>query len=119
METKIITCITCPVGCDITVQGDKNEITSITGYDCKRGEVYARNEFTHPSRILTTLVKVNGGNVPLVPVRSTKPVPMEKIMDCMAIIKNTQINAPVQALSVVVPNIMETGIDIIATGAAE
>lgn len=119
MTTKIITCITCPVGCDITVTAENGEITSISGFDCKRGETYARNEFTHPARILTTIIKVKGGNAPLVPVRSTGVIPMEKLLPCMEIIRKTEISAPVESLHVLIPNILETGIDIIATGAVE
>ncbi|MDR1744128.1 MAG: DUF1667 domain-containing protein, partial [Planctomycetota bacterium] len=65
MSAKTITCTTCPVGCDIVVDGDGTTITSMEGAACKRGQEYAAAEYTHPERILTSLVKVDGAAVPL------------------------------------------------------
>ena len=51
MEKRELICIGCPMGCPLTVQLEDGEILSITGQTCKRGEVYARNEVTNPTRI--------------------------------------------------------------------
>lgn len=114
-EEKIITCITCPIGCDITVVGEGDEIISLTGNQCKRGIVYATNEFLHPVRILTTSVKIEGSDEPLIPVRSDKPVPQDMQMDMMAEIKSVVVKAPVNRYDIVIPDIMGTGINIVAT----
>jgi Uncharacterized protein with conserved CXXC pairs len=119
MEEKKIICIICPIGCNITVRGEAGIIESMEGYTCKRGEEYAQNEFTHPVRILTSTIKVESGNTPLVPIRSNKPVPKELIFDCMKLIRNHRIAAPVHSHDVLIPDIMGTGIDIIATGSVE
>lgn len=117
MTEKIITCITCPVGCDITVKGEGDNITELKGNDCKRGETYARNEFISPVRILTSTVKVQGNKGPrLVAVRSSAPVPKSKLIDCMQVIRGVSAKAPVQFMDVVVPDILGTGVDIVATG---
>jgi len=116
MEKKYITCIVCPLGCRITVQGEGGMIDSIEGHGCKRGEQYARDEFIHPVRILTSSVKVKNGNVPLVPVRSDKPVPKEMLLKCMEEIKKAEVAAPVKYRDIVIENILGTGINIIATG---
>jgi len=116
MTGKIITCITCPIGCAITVRGEGADIAHMEGSQCKRGEEYARNEFVHPVRILTTSVKVTGAGCPLIPVRSDKPVPQELLMQCMDIIKTKAVRAPVGRYDVIIPNILGTGANIIATG---
>ena len=61
MEKRELICIGCPMGCPLTVQLEDGEILSITGQTCKRGEVYARNEVTNPTRIVTSTVMVEGG----------------------------------------------------------
>ncbi len=114
--TKHITCVTCPMGCGITVElNDSNEIVSITGNTCKRGEVYARNEVTNPQRSLATTVKVNGGIHNVVPCKSAGPLPKNKIFDCMAEINNANAKAPIKIGDVLVENVCGTGVNIVTT----
>lgn len=110
-----ITCIVCPVGCDITVRGSGDQIKSVEGCSCNRGIEYAKTEFTHPSRILTTTVKIDGGKEPLLPVRTKEPIPKELLLDCMDVIKKVRVQAPVNRYDVIIKNILNTGIDIVAT----
>lgn len=112
---KIITCTVCPRGCEIHTEGDGEKVISLDGYKCLRGKAYAETEYAHPVRILTTTVKTEGFSVPLLAVRSSKPLPKEKINDCIAVLKNTVISAPVKMHDVIVNNICDTGIDIIAS----
>lgn len=118
MAKTNITCTTCPVGCGIVVDGDGTTITLMEGAACKRGEQYATAEYTHPERILTSLVKVEGAAVPLVPVRSGQPVPKDMLFKCMEEIRKAVLPAPVKAGDVVVANICGTGVDMVATGCA-
>lgn len=113
---KEIICTVCPMGCHITVEGEGEQILSVTGYTCKRGLEYASAEFAHPVRILTTTVKTDSQKCPLLAVRSNKPLPKEKLMDCMTIIREVQAKAPVNRYDVLVENICDTGVDIVATG---
>lgn len=113
---KNITCTVCPLGCNITVTGAGENIEKVEGFTCKRGEEYARNEFTHPVRIFTSSVTLLGGNEPLVPVRSNKPIPKELLMECMKELHPVAVTSPVHCGDVVVQNILDTGADIIATG---
>lgn len=115
MKREII-CTVCPMGCHIMVEGENEKILSVTGNNCKRGEQYATAEFSHPVRILTTTMKTDSQKKPLVPVRSDKPVPKEKIMDCMEIIRQCKVKAPIQVYDVLVENICDTEINIVATG---
>lgn len=119
MAETIITCVICPVGCSISVEGDGKNIESIKGAACRRGDVYARNEYTLPVRILTSIVKVEGGRAPLVPVRSTLPVPKKSLFECMDRIRKVVRKVPVLAGEVIIADICSTGADIVATDGAE
>ena len=115
MTEKVITCITCPIGCDVTVRGEGGVITSMEGNQCSRGEEYARNEFIRPVRILATTVKVQGASAPLAPVRSDKPVPKGLLLQCMEEIKGITVTAPVSRYDILLSDILGTGVNICAT----
>ena len=116
MANTTVTCTICPRGCDIVVQGDGKEVASMEGAACIRGEKYARAEYTHPERILTSLAKVEGADVPLVPIRSAGPVPKDLLFKCMETIRTVVLKKPVKAGDIVVADICGTGVDMVATG---
>ncbi|MDD5866147.1 MAG: DUF1667 domain-containing protein, partial [Lachnospiraceae bacterium] len=62
-EKKNLTCICCPMGCQITVTLKDGEVTDVTGNTCKRGDIYARKEVTNPTRVVTSSVRVTGGEL--------------------------------------------------------
>lgn len=109
---KEIICTVCPRGCHVMVEGEGENVISLEGYGCKRGQEYASAEFAHPVRILTTTVKLGSD---LLPVRSSAPIPKEKIMDCMAVIRTVEAKTPVVRYDVIVADICGTGVDIVAT----
>ncbi len=110
-----LTCVACPLGCPITVEYTDTEIISVTGNTCKRGEAYAKTEITNPTRSLTSSVKVCGGVLPVVPVKSDKPVPKDMLFDCMKEINSVCVEAPVKIGQVIIENILGTGANIVAT----
>lgn len=112
-EIRQITCIRCPIGCQLTVELTDGVVTKVTGNLCKRGEEYAKTECVNPVRMLTTTVKVVNGD-PL-PVRSASPLPKGKQFDCMTVLRGVSVMAPITAGTVIVPDICGTGIDIIAS----
>jgi CxxC motif-containing protein len=116
MEEKRITCIICPLGCTLVVKGEGTVIQSIEGFSCQRGETYGRDEFISPKRILTSSVRVEGGEAPLVAVRSNLPLPKELLFSCMDLIKRAVCKAPVYRRDILIKNILDTGVDIIASG---
>ncbi len=116
---KEIICTVCPRGCHIEVEGEGEKILSVNGYACKRGLEYASAEFAHPVRILTTTVKIEGIENDLLPVRSNKSVPKEKLFDCMEIIRATKVKLPVKRYDVIISDICSTGVDIVATATVE
>ena len=117
MEKEII-CTVCPVGCHIKVTGEGDRIDSVEGFTCKRGEAYARSEFAHPVRILTSTVKLIGAAQPLLAVRSAAPIPKELLFDCMEELRKVTVKAPVHSHDVIIPNVLNTGVDIISSDSA-
>jgi len=94
----------------------ENEKIVVRGNECKRGEGYARNEFHHPMRGLTTTLRVRrNGELRVVPVKASQPIPKEKLMECMEYLKKVEVEAPVKIGQVIVKNILRLGVDIIAT----
>jgi CxxC motif-containing protein len=113
MDRKI-TCIGCPLGCDITVSMDGGNITGISGYTCKKGEEYARNEAADPRRTLTTTMRDEHGG--LIPVKSNMPIKKALLFDCMKVINASTANGRVEIGDVLIKDILGSGADIVAAG---
>jgi CxxC motif-containing protein len=112
---KEMICIGCPMGCYLTVDYDKTTIREITGNRCKVGLDYAQKEISNPERTLTTTVKVKNGHLPLVSVRTNKPIPKNKIFDAMDLLAKVEVEAPIKIGELIVQNIFDTGVDVVAT----
>lgn len=116
METRELICIGCPLGCALQVElNDAGEAVSVSGNTCKRGEEYGKREVTAPVRTVTSTVRVTGGKVPVVPVRTKTDIPKEKIFACMEAIRKAAVSSPVKIGDVVIENVAGTGVDVIAT----
>ncbi len=116
---KTITCVICPSGCKICVEEIEGRIEAISGNRCRRGEEYAREEIICPKRTVTSTIMVKHGNKTLVPVRTTQPVPKAKIKECMGMIANIQMEAPIEIHQTLVRKIAGTEADLIATAPVE
>jgi len=115
MEMRELTCIGCPMGCSLLIElGDDGELI-VTGNNCKIGKSYAIKEFTNPTRVITTTVVVNNGDISQVSVKSEKDIEKGKIFDCLKALKNIKIDAPVVIGDIIYENIEGTGVNIIAT----
>ncbi|MBR5559691.1 MAG: DUF1667 domain-containing protein [Oscillospiraceae bacterium] len=117
-EIKNFICITCPMGCPLTVEVEGEEILSVSGNSCARGLEYAKNEAVNPKRMLTTTVRVLGGDQPLVPVRTQVAVPKDKMMEYMGFINVQRVQAPV-ARDQEICVLPDCGISVIATSGVE
>lgn len=115
MEVRELTCIGCPLGCALKVTMENGEVASVTGNTCKRGNEYARKEVTHPTRIVTSTVCVEGGAIPMVSVRTQNDIPKEKIFDVMKCVNELRVQAPIHIGDVLLTNIAETGVNLVAT----
>lgn len=107
-----LTCIICPRGCSLSVNID-GEKTIVSGNACPKGEKYGTLECIHPTRTITSIVRVESRENTMVSVKTASPVPKENIFDVMELIKKTSVKAPVKIGDIVLTNIY--GTDIIAT----
>lgn len=115
MDKRELTCIGCPIGCSLLIElGDDGEL-KVTGNSCKIGKSYAIKEFTNPTRVITTTVVVNNGEISQVSVKSEKDIEKSKIFNCLKALKNLDIDAPINIGDIIYGNIQGTGINIIAT----
>lgn len=119
VETRIMNCIMCPLGCEMTVTIEDGAVTGVTGNTCPRGPKYAHDEVVAPKRMLTSTVRVNGGLLPFVPVVSKTTLPKERILDCAAALRQVIVEAPVSEGQVIVENILGLGVDIVASRSME
>ncbi|MDY6352489.1 MAG: DUF1667 domain-containing protein [Lachnospiraceae bacterium] len=110
-----LTCIGCPMGCALTVTIDNGEVKSVTGNTCKRGEDYGRKEVTSPTRIVTSTVAVEGGRDAVVSVKTASDIPKARIGDIVKALGTVKVKSPVHIGDVIIKNVCDTGVDIIAT----
>ncbi len=115
MKTLNLTCIGCPLGCQLTVEMDGKEVVGVSGNTCKNGEKYAHKELTNPTRIVTSTVRVTGGTLPVVSVKTASDIPKGKINQCVTELKEVQIPAPVIIGQTIIADVAHTGISVIAT----
>lgn len=115
MKVEEMVCIMCPLGCRLTVTQEDNGEIIVSGNRCPRGIEYGKQEMIEPLRILTSSVLVLNGELPLVSVKTNKPIPRRLVMKIMDILKNTRVEAPVRVGDVIIKDILNTGADIVAT----
>lgn len=115
METRELTCIGCPLGCALKVTMENGEVASVTGNTCKRGDAYARKEVTNPTRIVTSSVRVRNGVLNMVSCKTAEDIPKGKIFDCAKALENVVVDAPVTIGDILIENVCDTGVNIIAT----
>ncbi|MCI6268552.1 MAG: DUF1667 domain-containing protein [Clostridiales bacterium] len=115
MNTVNLICIGCPLGCPLTVEMEGSEVKAVSGNTCPRGDAYARKEMTNPTRIVTSTVRVAGGRLAMVSVKTASDIPKGKIFDCVKALKDVEVKAPVKIGDVIVENVAGTGVNIIAT----
>ena len=115
MEKRELICIGCPLGCMLTVEMNGAEVVSVTGNTCPRGKVYAEKEVTNPTRIVTSSVRVSGGDRVSVSCKTKSDIPKSKIFDVARALKEVEVKAPVCIGDVLVEDVAGTGVSIVAT----
>ena len=108
---KELTCIVCPRGCRLQVDDEMN----VTGNFCPRGKAYATSELTNPVRTISTSIRVSNRPHTLVSVKTTNPVPKDKIFDVMKEIDKLSVSAPVRIGQVVKTRVLGLESDIVIT----
>ena len=109
-EMNEFTCVVCPWGCTLKTLGD-----NISGYSCNRGLKYAQKEQTDPRRSISGSVRIIGAVQNVLPVKTSEPIPKDLLLDAAKILFTITVNAPIRTGDVIVPNILGTGIDFVAT----
>ncbi len=110
---KEIVCICCPVGCRICVELEGEQVLQIEGNQCSKGAKYAAQEAVEPMRVFTGLMRAENCEKPFA-VRSDRPIPKNKMMECAAELKKRRPKAPVCIGNIVYENILGTGANIVA-----
>ena len=122
IEKLPLTCIICPMGCSMEVETDASghkKVLSVKDNGCKRGEQYASKELQNPTRTLTTTIKVEGGQLPVVPVKTAGEVPKASLLQCMEVVRRASCRAPVKRGDILLYDLLGTGINVIACADVE
>ena len=121
IETLQFNCTTCPSECLLTVEverdtdGNVAEVRSVAGNSCPRGDKFAHQELTCPMRVLTTTVAVSSGDESLLPVRTAEAIPLKLHAQAMNLIRGLVVNAPIHMGDVILPNLLNTNINLVAS----
>ena len=116
---KELICINCPLGCRLSVDDKDLANIKVSGNTCPRGATYAVSEITAPKRMVTSSVPVEGSSVHRVSVKTSAPIPKNKIFECLKEIKSIRATAPVKIGDVLLANVCDSGADIVATREAK
>lgn len=115
-KIRDMVCIVCPMGCHMVLEKDETEASGIKVLhnQCGRGKVYAIEEMTSPTRMLTSTVVIEEGFLKRIPVKTTAPIPKPKLMEAMAVLDNVVVKAPVKVGDLIVENLLGTGVNVVA-----
>jgi CxxC motif-containing protein len=108
-------CINCPLSCPLELTEEDGEVLEVSGNECKVGVKYAEEEFRDPRRVVTTTVTAKDGVLPLLPVRSVEAIPKRLVSQAVRVLADIAVDAPVENGQVILPNILDTGVDVVAT----
>lgn len=112
---KVIICTTCPNGCEIAAEYTSKDDFRIEGQRCKRGYEYSFNECFDPKRTFTASVTIKGAERRMLPVRSSAPVPKDKMTEIAGEVKKITVDAPVFSKQIIIKDVLGTGADLIAS----
>ena len=82
-----LTCIICPIGCNLVADIEEGKVVSVLGNTCPRGKVYAETECVSPMRTITTTVRCQNGEI--LPVKTDRAIPKNNIFEAMKIINKS------------------------------
>jgi CxxC motif-containing protein len=109
-----LTCLLCPIGCelDVEIEGERLEVR---GHQCAKGIDFASEEILRPKRNLAASVPLRGAANRMVSVRLSGRVPRELLFPILAEIARLRPSAPVRRGDILIPNVLGSGVDVIAT----
>lgn len=120
MDVMELICIRCPKGCllrvELEARGEEPRVLSVSGNSCPRGDEYARKEICDPTRAVTSSVPVRGCALErMVSVKTERDVPKGLVLDVVNALVGIELKAPVRIGDVVLANVCDTGVDVVAT----
>ncbi len=124
--SQSMTCITCPIGCSLSIEREDGGSLVVTGNRCPRGAAYAREELLSPKRTVTATVRARtvvkaaegGGGAELprrVPCRTLSAFPRERVGELLSLLYGIELELPVERGKILVKDALGTGIDVIVT----
>ncbi len=117
MEKKF-TCVVCPIGCELHVKYDENDLSAakieVSGNTCPRGEKYAKAELIHPERTLTSVIRTDSEILPMLPVKTSSPIPKEKLFDAIKFLNTLSATVPVDAGGIIYKDFITSGTNLVA-----
>lgn len=116
--TKNLICVSCPIGCRLSVEIEDEKVLSVAGNTCLRGAEYANDECVDPKRIVTSIAKIEGSEMPL-PVKTAVPIKKQYIMDCVREIRRIVVKPPVKIGDIIIHDVCGSGVEILATANRE
>ena len=115
VEKEHFTCVICPIGCEIDVELQDNDVVSIEGSKCAKGKDFVLQELEEPMRILTTTIRIEGAKWAMLPVRTDKPIPKRLLFRVIEELASIELRAPVKMSEVIIGDIAGAGVNIVAT----
>ena len=116
MREMAMICVACPMGCELIAAIDEaGNVTGLKGHACKRGWSYAEAEVQNPTRGFHSTLRVEGGDWPLVSVKSAAPVPKGLLLACAEATRGITVKAPIKVGDVLLRDVAGTGVDLVAT----
>ncbi|MBR3374929.1 MAG: DUF1667 domain-containing protein, partial [Firmicutes bacterium] len=113
-----VICTVCPNGCHLKV--DVEHDYKVTGNGCPKGKAYGKAEFTNPTRVVTSTVKLKaaGENEALdtrIPVKTSNPIPKTKIMDLMKLVDEIELTERPEIGTVLIRDVLGLDSNLIVT----
>ncbi|HEY5560600.1 MAG TPA: DUF1667 domain-containing protein [Clostridiaceae bacterium] len=113
-RNRNLTCIGCPKGCEMIITLENSTVVLVKGNNCINGSIYAQKECVNPTRILTSTVPVAGSS-DVLSVKTETDIPKGKLKECIELLKTVEVKPPIKLGAIIVYNIANTGINIVAT----
>ena len=127
MSEELI-CITCPLGCHLSIDRLEDGKLAVSGNRCPRGIRYANEELLAPRRVVSATAALDASSrkacdaeahglcdIARVPVRSSAAYPKEGVPELLAAIYALRVALPVRRGDVLIPDFKGSGVDVIAT----
>ena len=115
-NVKELVCNLCPVHCKMSIEYSRwgDQIKNVYGSRCSRGYEYIRNYRIDQQCMLPTSVRLRGSSDNRLPVNSDAPIPKTMVTEVMNVIKTVEVEVPIKSGEIILENILNTGVNIVA-----